>query len=313
VPSCSIIIRAYNEAEHIGRLLAGIQQQTVQDCEMILVDSGSTDDTLSIASQYPVQIVQISPQEFSFGRSLNCGIQAAHSDLIVIASAHVYPVYPDWLERLLAPFADPKVAVAYGKQRGNQVTLFSEQQVFQQWYPDEPRPLQAHPFCNNANAAVRRRLWEEHPYDETLPGLEDVEWAHWALEAGQGLAYVPEAEVIHVHHETPRGIYNRYRREAMAFKRIFPDERFGLLDFVRLFAANSVSDLWHAARQNRLARSFGSILWFRWMQFWGTYRGYHQPAALTWQLRQTFYYPRLAASPPQTTTRRGVKPIQYSD
>ena len=44
-PRCSIVIRAYNEAAHIGRLLDGIQSQTVKDVEIILVDSGSTDAT----------------------------------------------------------------------------------------------------------------------------------------------------------------------------------------------------------------------------------------------------------------------------
>jgi len=38
-PMCSIVIRAYNEAHHIGKLLKGIQQQTIKDVQVILVDS----------------------------------------------------------------------------------------------------------------------------------------------------------------------------------------------------------------------------------------------------------------------------------
>ncbi|NEO00616.1 MAG: glycosyltransferase, partial [Moorea sp. SIO3I7] len=49
MPEISIIIRCYNEEEHIGRLLSGIMQQTIQDVEIIVVDSGSTDATPSIA------------------------------------------------------------------------------------------------------------------------------------------------------------------------------------------------------------------------------------------------------------------------
>jgi rhamnosyltransferase len=104
---CSLVIRAYNEEAHIGRLLEGVQQQTVRDVEVILVDSGSTDRTVEIARQFGARVVHIRPQEFTFGRSLNLGLSAATRDLVVIASAHVYPVYPDWLERLLEPFADP--------------------------------------------------------------------------------------------------------------------------------------------------------------------------------------------------------------
>lgn len=309
---CSIVIRAYNEEKHLGRLLDGIGQQSLRDAQIILVDSGSTDGTIEIAGRYPVQVMHIQPGEFTFGRSLNMGIAQAQSEHIVIASAHVYPVYPDWLERLLAPFSDPQIALSYGKQRGNPASKFSEAQIFARWYPDHSNLRQDHPFCNNANAAIRRSLWQQHPYDEGLSGLEDLAWAHWAVGQGHRLAYVAEAEIIHVHEETPRGVFNRYRREAMAFKRIFPHEHFRRRDLLRLVITNIANDIWHAARQRVLWPSLGSILWFRWMQFWGTYQGYRQSGPLTWQLRQTFYYPRgmdaLAATP-----SRDVQPIRYSD
>lgn len=307
---CSIVIRAFNEEKHLCRLLDGIQQQTVQDYEIILVDSGSSDGTLAIAARYPVRVIHIQPENFSFGRSLNLGIDAAQGEYIVIASAHVYPVYPDWLERLLAPFADPEIALSYGKQRGNAHTKFPEQQIFARWFPEQTSLNQTHPFCNNANAAIRRSVWQQRPYEESLSGLEDLDWARWALEQGHRLAYIAEAEIVHVHNESPRSIYNRYRREAMAFKRIFPQEHFHLGDFTRLVLTNILSDLWHAIRQGAPLRSLGSIFWFRWMQFWGTYQGYRQSGPLTWQLRQTFYYPRGMALDSREAVR-DVEPIRY--
>ena len=129
-PVCSIIIRAFNEEKHITRLLDGIRQQTIEDVQIILVDSGSSDRTVEIANTYGVQIVNIQPLDFTFGRSLNLGISHATADYVVFASAHVYPVYPDWLERLLEPFEDDKVAISYGKQRGMETTQFSEHQIF---------------------------------------------------------------------------------------------------------------------------------------------------------------------------------------
>ncbi len=237
-PICSIVIRAYNEEQHIGRLLTGILEQTIREAQIILVDSGSTDATTAIASRFPVEIVHIKPQDFTFGRSLNLGLAQAKADLVVIASAHVYPVYPDWLERLLEPFKDGQIGLAYGKQRGAPVSRFSEQQVFKRWFPEQSSLRQPHPFCNNANAAIRRSLWEQQPYDEALPGLEDLAWARRMQEQGSGIAYVAEAEVIHVHNETWRGIYNRYRREGMAFKHIYPQETFRFSDFLRLWVSN---------------------------------------------------------------------------
>ena len=97
--------------------------------------------------------------------------------------------------------------MTYGKQRGPANAQFSEQQIYYQWYPDVSKPRQATVFCNNANAAIRKSLWEKNPYDETLTGLEDLAWAKWANEQGYGIAYVAEAEIIHVHNEnSPRCI-----------------------------------------------------------------------------------------------------------
>jgi len=315
MPICSVVIRAYNEAQHIGRLLEGIRHQTLRDVEVILVDSGSTDATVAIAKRYGVKITHIQPQEFTFGRSLNYGIREATAPLIVIASAHVYPVYPDWLERLLEPFEDAQVALTYGKQRGHAVTKFSEHQIFRRWYPDQSVPRQPHPFCNNANAAIRRALWEQHPYDESLPALEDLAWARWAQAQGYAISYVAEAEVIHVHRENWRGVYNRYRREGLAFTQIYPHERFGLRDLVRLWLSIVWSD-WRAARREGVWwREWWHVVRFRWAQFWGTYQGYRQSGPLTWALRQTFYYPQ--STPPTVTARevrrRDVAPIPYHE
>lgn len=310
-PACSLVIRAYNEEAHIGRLLEGVRHQTLKDVEVILVDSGSTDATVSIAARYGARLVRIRPEEFTFGRSLNLGLAAASRELVVIASAHVYPVYPDWLERLLEPFADPQVALTYGKQRGPAGAYFSEQQIFARWYPGQSVARQNHPFCNNANAAIRRSIWQTHPYDETLTGLEDLAWAKWAQSQGYAVSYVAEAEVIHVHHETWRGVMNRYRREAMAFKRIFPEAHFNLYDFLRNLTASIFFDLLHAARARLLCSSLASIFWFRWSQFWGTYQGYRRASPLTPELRQTFYYH--VGWEKTAPVEREVEPIRYNE
>jgi hypothetical protein len=130
-----------------------------------------------------------------------------------------------------------------------------------------------------------------NPYDETLPGLEDLAWGSWAIEQGRTIAYVAEAPVIHVHGETPRQIYNRYRREAMALRMIRPGERFQLTDFARLFVGNIAGDMDHALRQKAFLREAYGILMFRWMQFWGTYRGFAHTGPLSGGLKRTFYYP----------------------
>lgn len=309
--NCSLVIRAYNEAQHLPRLLEGLAHQTIKDVEVILVDSGSTDATVSIAESFGARVVRIRPEEFTFGRSVNFGVSEATRELVVIASAHVYPVYPDWLESLLRPFEDEMVALAYGKQRGPETAKFSEQQIYHQWYPDHSMPRQPTAFCNNANAAIRKSLWEKNPYDEALTGLEDLAWAKWAKEQGHEIAYVAEAEIVHIHNETPRGVFNRYRREAMAFKRIHPESHFNLYDFLRLTSMNIFSDLVHATHERVLTRNLASIFWFRFMQFHGTRAGYRESGLVTPQLRETFYYARERKKKEEKT--RDVEPIQYKE
>jgi glycosyltransferase involved in cell wall biosynthesis len=311
-PKCSIVIRAYNEEKHIGRLLKGIARQTLPDVETILVDSGSTDRTVDIAESFGVKIVRITPEEFTFGRSLNMGIEAAQAELVVIGIAHCYPVYPDWLEQLVAPLADEQIAISYGKQRGGETNRYSEHQWFRHYFPDASVHRQGHSYCHNANSAIRRSVWQEHQYNENLTGLEDLAWGSWAFEQGHGISYTADAEIIHLHDEGPKTVYNRYRREALAMRQILPHSRFGLWNFLRLAGGKTLSDLMQARREGVLGRYFAEIIWFRVMQYWGTYQGYRYSGDIDAQLHQQFYYPPGILSV-KSPAGRGVAPIDYEE
>jgi rhamnosyltransferase len=288
----SIVIRCLNEERGIGRLLNGIAAQTRRPDQIVVVDSGSTDGTLDIARRHHVEIHRIAPAEFSFGRSLNRGIKATWGDIAVLASAHVYPVYDTWLEHLTKPLEDPEVALAYGRQVGGPRTPYSESQIMATWFPAQSNPRQDNPFANNANAAIRRSEWATAPYDEELTGLEDLDWAAKLLKRGNGIAYVAEAPVVHLHDEGFSQTLNRYRREAIAHRRIFNDPRMGRLETARLLLANVAHDYVHAARDRKLFGNLASIPRFRLAQFVGTYEGFAQHGEAPADLRRRFYYPR---------------------
>ena len=95
--SVSIVIRCLNEEQHIGKLLDSIFIQTIENPEVIVVDSGSTDNSLSIISRYPVTLLSIEPRNFSFGKSLNIGCNASTKEFILIASANVLPTNSKWI------------------------------------------------------------------------------------------------------------------------------------------------------------------------------------------------------------------------
>lgn len=306
-----MVIRCLNEERHIGRLLAGLERQTRRPDQIVIVDSGSTDATLDIASRYTSDITHIKKEEFSFGRALNIGCETATADLLVFVSAHVYPVYDSYLERLMAPFDDPEVVLTYGRQVGDHRTKYSESRVMLKWFPTTSIDRQDHPFCNNANAAVRRSAWQQQPYDEELTGLEDVAWAKAAQERGHAISYVAEAPVVHVHEEAWKQTLNRYRREAIAYKRIMGERHLKPLEAVALTASNTMVDYVHAAREGVLLSNLASIPTFRLAQFLGAWQGQSRSDQVSDGLKRRFYYPLDARAP--LVREVSGNPIDYTD
>lgn len=286
----SIIVRALNESAHLGRLLSSISSQTRQPHEVILVDSGSTDGTVEIAESFGCRILHMPPSEFTFGRSLNWGCDAAKGDLLVFASAHVYALSPQWLERLLDPFETPEVGLVYGGQTGDHRSNFAEIQLLKRWFPEHDNLDQQDPFCNNANCAVRRNLWDQYRYDESLPGLEDLAFAKEIQADGHRVAYVADARIAHVHEEDFRQTINRYRREAMAFKHISGRIELALPTTARLMASSIFRDTLVAVRQRQFAK-IPSAAAFRVAQYWGAHRGYRTESNLEAKVVRRMYYP----------------------
>jgi len=292
--TASIIIRSYNEERHIGRLIIGIQNQNVYQSnhiEIIVVDSGSNDSTVSIAKQLGAKVIEIKKDEFSFGRALNIGCNSAKGDILIFVSAHVYPVYKDWLEILINSFSCENVGLVYGRQIGNDLTKFSEQQIFKKWFPPISNFDQDHPFCNNANCAIRRKIWVNQPYDENITGLEDLDWAQKLLSKKYKIVYNAVAVIVHIHEESYDKIKNRYRREAIALKKIMSKVDISFFDFIRLFICNSFTDMIQAVKEKKLMTVFNQILLFRYMQFLGTYLGHNHKPLINKEIKNLFYYP----------------------
>lgn len=306
MPTTTVVVRALNEERYIGRLLAGLAHQTVVPDEIILVDSGSTDATVEIAERFDVRVVRIPKEQFSFGRSLNWGCEAATGEILINLSAHVYPVYDTYIEHMLKPFERDETGIVYGRQVGDDRTKYSELRIMLKWFPEESIWDQGHPFSNNANAAVRKSLWEELRYDEELTGLEDLEFANRAIGKGHTVAYVAEAPVVHVHEESWDRIRNRYRREAIAYAKIMGENKMSVLDAGRLAAANVATDYWHAIQDRKLGRNLVTIPSFRLAQFIGAYEGFKSQDQITEELRKRFYYPTDLSrpTPPDEPGRR---------
>ena len=273
-PETSIVIRTLNEERWLPEVFAALDRQTYRDFEVLIVDSGSVDRTRDISLTNGARIIRLRAEDFTFGHSLNVGIREARGALIAIISAHAIPADEHWLERMVAPLRESDVAMVCGGQVGHEVSKFSEARDFERVFPprsveiDEDRPL-----ANNANSAIKRALWEIYPFDEGLPGLEDIGWAkHW-INRNYRLVYEPKAAIIHVHTETWPQVRRRYYREGIAARwvrvkilRHIPGE------VLREFSW-CLQDLWLAARRGRLFSLAGEVLRFRYQKLAGTVQG----------------------------------------
>lgn len=290
----SVVIRTYNEAKYLDELLSGIASQQTPDfeVEVVVVDSGSVDGTLDIASRHGAKVVHIQKSDFTFGRSLNVGCDAARGDIFIFISGHCVPASTLWIAELIRPLRDGVAACSYGRQLGRDTTKFSESELFEKYFPDYSKMPQKGFFCNNANAAVVRSAWSAYRYNEELTGLEDMYLAQQLCNGGLHIAYVASAPVYHIHDEAWRQVKIRYEREAIALQRILPNIHFDFSDFIRYFFAAIFSDVSAAMRKRVVLRELRSIFLFRFMQYWGSYRGAQKHLRVSEEMKRAYFYPK---------------------
>ena len=303
----SIVIRTLNEERYLSELLASIRSQVHPefDVEVVLVDSGSTDATLEIAQRFDCRITHIEKREFTFGRSLNIGCEFAQGDRLVFISGHCIPCTTDWLSTLVAPL-NGQCDYVYGRQVGRDTTKFSERQLFQKYFPDRSRIPQVGFFCNNANAALRRDVWEAHKFNEELTGCEDMYLARAIIEAGGTIGYCAEAAIFHIHDETWRSLLVRYEREAIALRKIMPEVQVSLYDMLRFIAVGIIKD-WRAAwGYGVLMKEAVSICIFRTLQYYGAYKGNHIHRQISQAAKMKYFYPRVSADMDVSHRRRDL-------
>jgi len=289
----SIIIRTLNEAIHLESLLERIvaQQTDGINHEIILVDSGSTDGTLEIATRHGCRILHIAREEFSFGHSLNMGCQAAVGDILVMISGHCVPTDEYWLQKLCQPLIDDKAEYAYGRQIGGPASHYSETRIFTKFYPSDSRIPQDGFFCNNANSALLRTSWERFRFDEDLTGLEDMELAQRLVRLEGKIAYVANASAFHYHDESWLQIRLRFEREAIALQKIMPQVQISLIDTLR-YIVSSVWKDWRWARQERAPNvRITKLLRYRWNQYLGSWKGNHQHRQLSHIEKERYLFP----------------------
>ena len=291
----SIVIRTLNEEKYLSELLSAIDMQEKNGFlfEVVIVDSGSTDKTLEIAKKYKARVTHINKQDFTFGKSLNVGCKFADGEYFVFISGHCVPVNKNWLQDLIDPLVKNQYDYTYGRQIGRDTTKFSENQVFEKYFPKESDILVNDFFCNNANSAITRKVWSRHQFDEELTGLEDMFLAKQILQDSGNIGYVESSIVYHIHDESWMQVKTRYERESIALQKIMPEVTVSLFDAFNFILTAIFRDVSIALNQKVLLKELSSIILFRFMQYYGVYKGNHVCRKLSHEAKMKYFYPNV--------------------
>lgn len=217
----SILIPTYQAGSSLGALLEVLSRQRLRLFEIILVDSSSTDSTLSISKSYGVQTYVIPKQQFDHGGTRTYMGTLAKGDILVYLTQDALPLHDTTVPTLVSNMmADERIGAAFGRQIPHKNATPFARHLREFNYPAQShkRILQDRErygmktfFCSNSFAAYRRKALESVGWFKAglLMG-EDMHACAKMLKQGYHIAYVADAAVYHSHNYSLRQEFKRY-------------------------------------------------------------------------------------------------------
>src|SRR5688572_10452461 len=221
-PLVSIIIRSFNEGWALRQTLPALRWQTYRNFELIVIDSGSTDGSQNlIHSVSPDHFIQLRPEEYNPSRVMNRGMELARADYCVFLNADATPVDQDWLRPLVTALLNPEHAAVYGRQipRPDCRAVFAHD--YERCFGENRESAQWDHFFSMVSSGLRKDVWSQRGFLESMQYSEDDEYTRWCRAAGYDVVYVPESVVMHSHNYTPRQAYKRSFGEAWALAAVY--------------------------------------------------------------------------------------------
>lgn len=241
-PIVTVAIPTRNAGQGFSQTLAAIGAQQLRDreVELLICDSGSSDDTVALARSHGAEIIEIPPEQFSHGGTRNLLMSRSRGDHVAFLTQDAVPAAADWLSELLAGFAlADGVALVFGPYRPQPGAPLSVVRELTSWFDSfsagdpridalAPEGRDAPPrhfmgrlgFFTDANGCVARAAWREIPFRD-VAYAEDHLLAQDMLRAGFRKVYVPEAAVIHSHEYSPGQWLRRSFDEARAVREVY--------------------------------------------------------------------------------------------
>ena len=203
-PLVSVIVRTYNEQKWVAETLKQLFKGTFKNFEVIIIDSGSTDQTLKIVKQFPIaKISKIKKSNYTPGYSLNKGINQAQGKFICILSAHSVPTGKNFLDiGVKAIKSDPRLCGIDGYYSALPDGSFWEKRriftYFWAYLLNLPDPRHYNTL-DNTHSIIKKSCWQLYPFDEKLESCEDYDWAQEMISRGFKVKRVPRFFCFHSH------------------------------------------------------------------------------------------------------------------
>ena len=216
----SIIIPTYNAQNYLTKLLDNIKTQSINDYELIIIDSSSKDETVSIAKKYTDNVIVIPQNEFDHGGTRAKAAQIAKGEILVFLTQDALPLDNNTIGNIVQVFKNSKIGAAYGRQLSYEETnLFGkhlrEFNYNNNSYIRDKTNIKEFglktAFLSDSFAAYRRSSLESVDWfkDGLILGEDTYVGAKMIL-AGYSLAYVADAKVYHSHSYTIWQEFKRY-------------------------------------------------------------------------------------------------------
>lgn len=222
----SIVIRAKNEEHYLEKCLIALRSQNFdKKIEIILIDNGSLDNTVKIAKQYKCKVFDYPKStRFNFSKAINIGIKKSKSEIISILSAHCVPCDNYWIYNAFKHFQDPEIGAVYSRQLPTDNSKNNDYRDLFQVFRSETVYQKKDFYFNNASSFIRKNLWKKFKFNETINGLEDLDWAHKIQKYGNKIVYEPKSKVFHFHGINHNSDLKRLKRHIKIIKKKFIDE-----------------------------------------------------------------------------------------
>lgn len=229
MPTASVAIPVRNGGPLFAEVLEAVAAQQVdRPVELVVIDSGSTDGSVELATRHGARVEQLPNAEFNHGDTRNALMELATGDHVAFLTQDSEPAHRGWLAALLSGFAlADDVALVFGPQRPRREASAMVRRELTDLFArfGEARvdrgaaELGPATFFSSANGAVARWAWERVPF-RPVAYAEDQVLARDVLAAGLAKAYVPEAAVIHSHDLPPVQAFRRYFADFRALAEV---------------------------------------------------------------------------------------------